>query len=100
MQEIGPKVGGGHSFEGGCSFAKLWYNIKCFSYILPTLIFIDAIPKKVELGALKLLLRSCLGQKLPQVKPLETTETTETTEMSISQEHFFQLSTCKCDVSG
>ena len=40
------KSRGGHSFEGGRSFTKLGYNIKCFRYILPTLMFIDAIPKK------------------------------------------------------
>ena len=39
--------------------------------------FIDAIPKKMELGALKLLLRAWLGQKFLKVqlvKPLEVTE--------------------------
>ena len=45
MQEIGPKVGGGHSFEGGRSFTKLGYKIKCFRFILPTLMFIEAISK-------------------------------------------------------
>ena len=80
-------------FQGWALFHKT--RVKCFRYILPTLIFIDAIPKKK--GALKLLLGSCLSQKFLEVKPLETTETTE---MTISQEHFFQLTMRKCDVSG
>ena len=27
IQEIGPKVGSWRSFEGGCSFTRLWYKI-------------------------------------------------------------------------
>ena len=45
--------------------------------------------KKGELGALKLPLRSC-----------EATWNNWNPEMTISQEHFFQLSMRKCDVSG
>ena len=32
MQEIGPKVGGGHSFVSGCSFARLQYKAESGMY--------------------------------------------------------------------
>ena len=97
IQEIRTKVGGGHSFKGGRSFVKLGYNIKSYRYILPTPMFIDTIPKKSRIRCSETASEVMFG---PKVIASETTLNNWNPEMTISQEHFFQLSMRKCDVSG